>query len=63
MAKQQPENLRADGELEPEPATVNLTADELRSLSGGSGVMLNIEIDKRPKSHGHPHERGHHGKR
>jgi hypothetical protein len=60
MVNQQPEKSRAERELEPEHDTANLTADELRAISGG--VFLNIEIDKRPNSDGRTHERGHHGK-
>jgi hypothetical protein len=63
MVNQQPEKNRAECELELENDTVDLTTDELRSLSGGSGIHLNLEIEKRPKTHGHPHERTPHGKR
>jgi hypothetical protein len=63
MVNQQPEKSREDRELEPEHDTVDLTTDELRSLSGGSSIHLNLEIEKRPKTHGHSHERTPHGKR
>jgi hypothetical protein len=63
MINQQPEKSRADRELEPEHESVDLTADELRSISGGSGVFLNLEVEKRSKTDGNPHSHGHHGKR
>jgi hypothetical protein len=63
MVNQQPEKSRADRELESEPDTVDLTADQLRSISGGSGVFLNLEIEKRPKTDGNPHSHRHHGER
>ena len=60
MVNQQLEKGRADRELEPEHESVDLTADELRSISGG--VFLNIEINKRPNTDGRTHQRGPHGK-
>lgn len=63
MSNQQPEKGRTDRELELEHDTVDLTADELRSISGGSGVFLNIEVKKGSKTGGTPHSHGHHGKR
>ena len=63
MVNQQPEKSRAESELEPEHDTVDLTADELRSIAGGSGVFLNLEVEKRPKTDGHPHSHRHHGER
>lgn len=61
MANQQPEKSRADRELEPEHGTVDLTAEELRAVSGG--VFLNMEINRRPRTDGHPHGQTPHGKR
>jgi hypothetical protein len=62
MINQQPEKSRADRELELEHDTVDLTAEELRAVAGGSGVFLNIEVDKHSKTDGNPHSHGHHGK-
>jgi hypothetical protein len=62
MINRQPTKSRADRELEPEHDTVDLTAEELLSTVGGSGVHLNLEIEKGPKTHGNGHPHGPHGK-
>jgi hypothetical protein len=62
MINRQTNSSRADRELEPEHETVELSAEELRSTVGGSGIHLNLEIEKGPKGHNHSHEHGPHGK-
>jgi len=62
MVNQQPQKCRAANESETQRDTVNLTAEELRSISGGHGVFLNLEIGKRTEKNGHqspahPHDR------
>ena len=59
MVNRQPEKSAA--ELEAEADTVDLTVSELQSVSGGHGVFLNLEVEKRPKTNDHQHP--HHGKR
>jgi len=62
MVNQQPGKSRTANEPETQGDTVNLTAEELRSIAGGSGVFLNLEIDKHTEKNGHhsphiPHDR------
>ena len=62
MASRQPEKSRVDRDPNAEHDTVDLTADELRSLAGGRGVLLNIEIDKRSGDARDPHHHRPHDK-
>ena len=62
MASRQPEKSRVDRDPNAEHDTVDLTADELRSIAGGRGVLLNIEIDKRSGNDRDPHHHRPHGK-
>jgi hypothetical protein len=39
--------------LVPEPESVNLTPEELRAISGGAGISLNIEIENKGDKRGH----------
>jgi hypothetical protein len=52
-----------NGGIWPEVAGSELTAEELRSISGGRDISLNIEIEKRSKADGDFHHRSSHGKR
>ena len=62
MASRQPEKGRVNRESNSEHDTVNLTADELRSIAGGRGVLLNIEIDRRSGPDGNRHHHRPHDK-
>jgi hypothetical protein len=55
VASRQPEKSRVNRESKPEHDTVDVTEEELRSIAGGRGVLLNIEIDKRSGPDGNPH--------
>ncbi len=60
MADQQIETSRTDHKPAAEHDTVLLTNDELRSTSGGHGVFLNLEVEKRPKTNDRPRGHGPH---
>jgi len=51
MVNPQPGKSGTENEPETQRDTVNLTAEELRSISGG--VFLNLEIDKHKEKKGH----------
>jgi hypothetical protein len=54
MVNQQPGKSRTENEPDTEHETVNLTVEELRSVSGGNHVYLNLEIDRHTSKEGHP---------
>jgi hypothetical protein len=62
MASRQPEKSRVNRESKPEHDTVDVSAEELRSIAGGRGALLNIEIDKRSGPDGNPHHHHPHDK-
>ena len=63
MARPQPAKSRPENETGFQSDTVDLTAAELRAISGGNHIFLNLEINKHPnrKEHLQPPTK-HHGK-
>jgi hypothetical protein len=61
MGNESARKSRMAQETENSQETVNLTAEELRSIAGGHGVFLNIvEKDKSNNGHRAPHHHGGH---
>ena len=61
MGNQQPGQRRTETEPETKQDTEQLTTEELRSISGG--VFLNIEIEKHKDNKGHPLARSSHDRK
>jgi hypothetical protein len=61
MGNESARKSRMEQATEDPQDTVNLTAEELRSIAGGHGVYLNIVVEKDKSSNGHHMPHHHHG--